>query len=269
MCYNNDRSLLEDSHGDIWVGTERGLSHLRDGEFVHDDVTKALGDEKIWSMHEDEDGAVWFATRTNGLYRWKSASLAHLTTAEGLVSNSIYQVLEDGDHNFWMSGPDGVSVVRRTELDEVAEHPGQRLAVKLFGVSQGVEMTQLYGGTQPSGILTANGGWFPSGKGAINISISAVRAPKAGPPPVIIGKVLVDGQEHQPDTRVTSPMLLKPGSRKIQFSYAAVALRSPEDIRFRYKLDGFDKYWTDSGSTAPGVLHQSGAWRLPLPRAGL
>lgn len=240
LCYDSGRSLLEDSHGDIWIGTDRGLSHVRNGVFLHDALTEKLRDEKVWSMHEDMSGVLWLATRTNGLYRWKSGKLAHFTMADGLVSDSVYQLIEDGDGNFWMSGPDGISVVRRSELEETAAHPRHRLAVKLFGLSQGPEMTQIYGGTQPSGILATDGVWFPSGEGPIHISTAGRE--KVDPPPAVIDKVLVDGQERS----TASTLLLPPDSQKIQFNYTAVSLESPEAIRFRYKLEGFDREWTDS-----------------------
>jgi ligand-binding sensor domain-containing protein/signal transduction histidine kinase len=246
LCYPSGRSLLEDSNGDIWIGTDRGLSHMRAGAFLHDSVTEKLRDEKVWSIHQDPEGTLWFATRTNGLYRWKSGELAHFTVADGLVSDSIYQLIEDGRSNFWMSGPDGVSVVRRSELEQTAARPGHKFAVKLFGISQGLEMTEIYGGTQPSGIPTSDGVWFPSGSGPIHIS--TINSEKAKPPPVVIDEVLVDGQERSQNSLAASRVLLKPSSRKIQFNYTAVSLRSPEDIRFRYQLEGFDQDWTDSGT---------------------
>jgi ligand-binding sensor domain-containing protein len=246
LCYPSGRSLLEDSNGDIWIGTDRGLSHIHLGAFLHDSLTEKLRDEKVWAIHQDTEGALWFATRTNGLYRWKSGEMAHFTVADGLVSDSIYQLIEDGKSNFWMSGPDGVSVVRRSELEETAARPGHKFAVKLFGISQGLEMTEIYGGTQPSGILTADGVWFPSGSGPIHIS--TFDQEKAKPPPVVIDKVLIDGQERSQDPLTAAHVLLKPSNRKIQFNYTAVSLGSPEDIRFRYQLEGFDQDWTDSGT---------------------
>ncbi|HEY0795926.1 MAG TPA: two-component regulator propeller domain-containing protein [Acidisarcina sp.] len=242
LCYGNERAMLEDAAGDLWIGTERGISHMRGNVFLHDVATDKLQNEKVWSIHQDETGGLWFGTRTNGLYRWKSGRLAHFTTADGLVSDSIYQILEDGRHYFWMSGPDGVSRVRREDLDGAAEHGGKRLAVTLFGISQGIEMTEIYGGTQPSGFLASDGVWFPSSQGPIHISSDAGAGTE--PPPVALDKVLVDGQERS----FNSDLILKPNNRKIQFNYTAVSLRSPEGIRYRYKLEGFDREWTEAGA---------------------
>jgi ligand-binding sensor domain-containing protein len=120
LVYNSIRSLLEDRDGTIWIGTERGLSLYRNGGFYHDAMTAALGDEKVWALHQDMDGGVWIGTRAHGLYRYRNGQLSHYTTANGLASDSIYSILEDMQGHFWCSGPSGVMLANRAELDAQA-----------------------------------------------------------------------------------------------------------------------------------------------------
>ena len=131
LCYFSTRTLAEDRNGDIWVGTDRGVSHLQGGRFTKDAVTEALRQEKIWAIREDSDGGLWFGTRTGGLYRWRFGKLTHFTTAQGLASNSIYELVEDRAGNFWISGPNGISVISRRELDIIAEDPSHPLSLTL------------------------------------------------------------------------------------------------------------------------------------------
>ena len=77
--------------------------------------------KKIWAIHEDSDGGLWFGTRTGGLYRWRSGKLTHYTASQGLASNGIYEFLEDRKNNLWMSGPNGISAINRRELDAIAD----------------------------------------------------------------------------------------------------------------------------------------------------
>ncbi len=67
----------------------------------------------MWAIHEDSDGGLWFGTRNNGLFRWRQNKLTHYTTAQGLASNSIYQILEDQKGSFWMSGVDAIRTIRK------------------------------------------------------------------------------------------------------------------------------------------------------------
>ena len=241
LAYFSVRTLLEDSAGDIWIGTERGLSHWRNGAFLRDEATARLASEKVWAIHEDRGGGLWFGTRGAGLFRWRGGRLARLGAAQGLASNSIYQILEDVRGAFWMSGPNGISAVSRRDLDRAADHPGFRPAVTLYGLSDGVEATQIHGGVSPAGCLTPNGEiWFPSNRGPVRILPLEARPESL--PKVTIERALADGREGPVSGRLVAP----PGEGKLQIEYSAVRLRSQERIRFRYMLEGFDHEWTDA-----------------------
>jgi len=259
LSYFSTRALIEDRNGDIWVGTDRGLNHLHAGAFVHDAATMALGDQKVWSILEDSEGGLWFGTRDNGLYRWKNGQLVHFTTAEGLASNSIYQVIEDRRHGLWLSGPNGISLLDRLAVDAAAEHPGSHLALTLYGVASEVEATQIYGGRQPSGCLdNGDGVWFPSNKGPIHITHETT--PSLPLPPVVIDEVVVDGRSVDP----AQPIVMNPGTGRLEISWSPILLRSQESLRFRYRLDGFDTAWSSASAL------RSASWtNLPAGRYSL
>jgi ligand-binding sensor domain-containing protein/signal transduction histidine kinase len=243
LCYFSTRTLAEDRNGDIWVGTDRGVSHLRGASFAKDAVTDALRHEKIWAIREDSDGELWFGTRTGGLYRWRFGKLTHFTTAQGLASNSIYELLEDRRGNFWISGPNGISVISRRELDIIADDPSHPLSLTLYGISDGLETTQMYGAEKPGGVVTSQGEvWFATNKGPVRVSLNPT--PPRAPAPVVVDMVLADGLQV-PDLRKIS---LTPDNAKIEVHYSVIQLRSQERVRFRYMLEGFDKNWTDASS---------------------
>jgi signal transduction histidine kinase/ligand-binding sensor domain-containing protein len=244
LCYFSIRALLEDSRGAIWIGTDRGVSHWQDGGFVQDAVVNRLSTEKVWAIHEDGDGGLWFGTRGGGLFRWRGGGLTAFGSEQGLASNSIYQILEDSHGTFWMSGPNGISSVSRLDLDKLADFPGSRPAVTLYGLSDGVEATQMHGGTQPAGALTSSGElWFPSNRGPVRVLPDQTRPGDL--PQVVIEQVLVDGREAPSSGRLVVP----PGEGKLQIDYSAIRLRSQERIRFRYKLEGFDREWVEALSS--------------------
>jgi signal transduction histidine kinase/ligand-binding sensor domain-containing protein len=243
LCYFSIRALLEDRLGGIWIGTDRGVSHWKDGAFVQDPVVERLRSEKVWAVHEDSDGGLWFGTRGAGLFRWRKGALTAFGTDQGLASNSVYQILEDARKTLWMSGPAGISSVSRLELDKLAEHAALHPAVTLYGLSDGVEATQMHGGTQPAGTLTSSGElWFPSNRGPVRVLPDQTRL--GGLPQVAIEQVLVDGREMPTSDAATSDALVvPPGEGRLQIDYSAIRLRSQERIRFRYKLEGFDEEW--------------------------
>ncbi len=243
LCYFSTRTLWEDRNSDVWIGTDRGVSHFHGDSFAKDTVTQALKNEKIWAIREDSDGGLWFGTRTGGLYRWRSGKLTHYTTAQGLASNSIYELLEDRRGNFWISGPNGISVINRRELDVIAENPSHPLSLTLYGISDGLETTQLYGAEKPGGVVTSQDEvWFASNKGLVRVSLHQTQP--FGSVPVVIDQVLADGLE----TRNRPSISLAPDNAKIEVHYSVIQLRSQERVRFRYRLVGFDKSWTEASS---------------------
>ncbi len=241
LCYFSTRSLLEDREGNIWIGTDHGVSRLHDGKFETDGVTEALKSEKVWAIHQDSDGALWFGTRTGGLYRWRSNNLSQFTTANGLASNSIYELVEDPRGSLWISGPNGISEVGRRDLDAAADHPGRRVTLTLYGISEGLQALQMCGGEKPAGLLTSHGEvWFPSSKGPVRINVDQPRPSERAP--VLVDQVMADGLQVLPTPNIS----LGPDTAKLELHYGVVLLRSQERVRFRYMLQGFDKDWNEA-----------------------
>ena len=243
LAYPSTRALLIDRSGDLWVGTDRGVSHVRGEVFLHDPAIDPLAQLKVWAIHEDAEGSLWFGTRDNGLYRLRDGKLKHFTVEDGLASNAIYQILEDGDGHFWTSGPTGISLLNRHELDAQADAPVRHLTLIFYSIFEMEGNTEIYGGTQSSGCITLQGDvWFPTSRGPIHI-VPAQRSMLPAPP-VRLRATLADGRSFaDPGT-----VVLAPGSGRLEFAYTAIRLRSQDGLRFRYRLDGFDNDWSAATS---------------------
>ena len=49
---------------------------------------------------------------------------------------------------------------------------------------------------------------------------------------------------------------LPAGSRDFEFVYTALSFTAPERVRFKYKLEGFDRDWVDAGARRVALLHE-------------
>jgi ligand-binding sensor domain-containing protein/signal transduction histidine kinase len=239
LAYFSTRILLEDRRGDLWIGTDRGLSHMHTGAFLSDAATAALAQMKVWTIHEDSDGGLWFGTRNNGLFRFRDGKLAHYSVQDGLAGNAIYQILEDSRNHLWMSGPNGISMLNRSELDAQANSPSRNFSLTFYPTSDMAANIEIYGGTQPSGCITAQGDvWFPSSLGPIHVL--PVQRSLSPPPPLNIQTLLADGVVLP----LREPIELQPGLSRLEFSFTPVKLSSQQGLRFSYMLDGFEKEWS-------------------------
>jgi streptogramin lyase/two-component sensor histidine kinase len=261
LVYNSLRALLGDRNGVLWIATEGGLSRFEGGRFVADPALERFRGQKVRALHEDPEGGLWIGTFGAGLFLYKNGTLSEFTTRMGLPGDKIHFIAEDAKHNLWMSGPNGIVSVSRRELEVLAGQPAGRLAVRIYGRGEGLITNQMNGGVQPAGALLASGQlWFPSARGAVRIDPD--QEPRRGAPPVIIEQALSDDRLIPFSGGVTLP----PDRRKLEIRYTAIRLRSPERIRFKYRLEGFDREWTDAGQrrTAYYTNLPSGNYRFQV-----
>src|SRR5215813_6495570 len=251
LAYGSIRALLLDRGGDLWVATDGGLSRLRAGRFVDDPLLKGFRGQKVWSLREDSEGKLWIGTHGAGLFLLKGADLAQFTTKDGLPSNKIHFIAEDAQGSLWMSGSSGIVAVSRRDLETLSQQSSGRpassqplgqLAVRVYGAAEGLSTNQMNGGVQPAGAMLASGEmWFPSAKGAVRIEPGG--PDRGSAPPVLIEQVLVDDRA----TPFSDTLSLEPGRGKLEIHYTAIRLRSPDRIRFKFRMEDFDQEWTDAG----------------------
>ena len=242
LVYQSIRALLLDRGGDLWVATDGGLSRMRAGRFIADPSLERLRGQKVWSLLEDAEGKLWIGTHGAGLFLLKDGTLTQFTTRDGLPSNKVHFIIEDAQGSLWMSGPSGIVAVSRRELESLSGQSGGKLAVRVYSTAEGLSTNQMNGGVQPAGAMLASGEmWFPSAKGAVRIEQNIPDRRSA--PPALIEQVLAD------DTAVpfSQNLILDPGRGKLEIHYTAIRLRSPDRIRFKFRMESFDQDWTDAG----------------------
>jgi ligand-binding sensor domain-containing protein/signal transduction histidine kinase len=238
LSYPSVRCLASDTNGDILAGTDAGLNRVHNGRIVFDALFARLKQEKIWSIYVDGN-ALWLGTRGGGLVRCKDGKLTRFTMRNGLVSNSIYQIVDDRRGNFWMSSPAGVFSLSREELDKVANARLPAASAIAYGTADGMETSQMFGGMQPAGIRRWSGDlWFPSVRGAVKIDPSHL--PERLRVPVLIEHV----SAGETTFRASSLIVVPPGRGKLEIDFTAPDLAGPQRVDFSYKLEGFDESWS-------------------------
>jgi ligand-binding sensor domain-containing protein len=227
--------------GTLWLGTTRGAWTLRDGTLTKRWDLPPERMAMVSCIHEDATGAIWLAT-WEGLYRLQNGGVAAITTKQGLPHNQITRLLEDQRGYLWIGSPRGIARIKRQDLEDVAAGRRQRIEPELFGVSDGMRMAEVNAAAQPSGCATHDGRfWFATRAGVVTIDPNNFKR-NALPPPVSIADVVADGQSRGASTRLR----LDPGTTRIEVQYAALSLLAPEKVRFRYRLEGFDRDWVDA-----------------------
>jgi ligand-binding sensor domain-containing protein/signal transduction histidine kinase len=102
------RAILEDRHGNLWVGSnDRGLRRLRDGQWLRFGTADGLSNDTVWALYEDREGSLWVGTNGGGLNRFRDGALTAIGTQEGLSSELIRSVYQHPDGALWIGTKGG------------------------------------------------------------------------------------------------------------------------------------------------------------------
>jgi len=236
--------IYEDRQGNFWVGLALdGLVRLRDGRRTLYTVKDGLAGDTVWSVHEDREGALWFGT-IGGLGRFTNGQFDAFKVKDGLFDDVVYRILEDGQGWLWMSCNRGIYRVKKKELNDFAEGRLSAITSIAYGTADGMRSGECNGGFTPAGWKTKDGRlWFPTTKGVVSINPENLRL-NLLPPSVLIEQMVADGRTAAPAEMVR----IASGTKKLEFHYTGVSLLVPERVRFKYKLEGFDRQWVDGGT---------------------
>ncbi len=236
-------SLIEDRHGTLWVGTDGGgLARFRGVEgfdvFTQKD---GLPSNVILALHESDDGALWIGTN-GGLARFATGHTAAFTTRDGLPSDSVAQILDDRDGNLWIGSNRGVYRLQKRDLETHGQEGAASLRPLLLGRSDGMRTIQCTAPAQPAGFRTRDGHlWFATSRGVAVLDPHRLRV-LAAPPPVVVETVEADDRA----LALNGGAVVPPGTARLAFRYASLRLIGPENVRFRYRLQGFDESWVEA-----------------------
>jgi ligand-binding sensor domain-containing protein/signal transduction histidine kinase len=113
-------ALYEDHNGTIWCATNGGLYRFEQTRgkiaFQSLELGSPIDDPegKLMSrVLEDRSGVLWVGALSSGLYQlFPDGHVNRYTTKQGLTSNGIKSLLEDGDGRVWVGTSNGLCLLR-------------------------------------------------------------------------------------------------------------------------------------------------------------
>lgn len=248
LSSDNVISLCEGADGSLWIGTSGGgLNRLKDGRFTAYTTLAGLSSDTVTALYEDAERDLWIGTHGGGLNRLRNGKIRRWSVADGLYDEVVFQILEDDSSNLWMSSNRGIFKVSKKDLEEHPQGMGRRLECVVFGTADGLRSVECSGGTQPAGWRDRHGRlWFPTMDGAAMIDPHE-RLTNRMPPPIVIEEAEVDHQSVS-SSRLSGPAQFPPGRGQLEFQFTALSLQAPENVRFKYMLEGYDEKWVDAGT---------------------
>ena len=286
LAQNSVYSVYLTRSGAIWAGTlSGGVSRLERETFTNYTIAQGLASNTVASMLESADGAMWFAT-PSGLSTFLNGLWHTYSTAQGLPSDNINCLLEDSAGILWAGTTAGLAFRASSEF-AIPIHAPAAVREQVLGLAEDafgflwlatanhvlrVNRGKLLQGTLADGDLveygTADGLrgtegvkrdpsvmrdslgriWISLNRG-ISVVDPARLAGRSAPAIPQIQTIAADGVA----INITSSVRVPAGQQRIVISYAGLSLSIPERVRFRYRLEGFDRGWSETTTERQAV----------------
>jgi signal transduction histidine kinase/ligand-binding sensor domain-containing protein len=235
--------ILRSNNGCLWAGTLKGLVCLTGGKVTRPPSLEGRRPDAVTSLFEDGRGVLWIGTETAGLTRLAGQHAFQFPLTLGLPK-TISGIVEDSNGQLWMTSPHGLFRAFRSELDAYAEGKSGAVSVSAYGTGDGLPVNEFSTGGHPTVWKDhRNTIWLASAKGIVSIDAEHT-APNRFPPSVVIEHVTADGRVLDPN----QVSVFGPDLSRLSFEYTGLSFAAPQQIRFKYRLEGFDRTWIDAGS---------------------
>jgi signal transduction histidine kinase/ligand-binding sensor domain-containing protein len=234
-----------DASGKVWFGLDQGGLVVFDaGQFRLYSEREGLAGGSVNAVNIDnqDKDTVWIATE-RGLSRLEGEKVVTWNMANGLPGERVLWVLSDSGGRIWLGYSTGVACVRRFELDRAAQDPAYRMAYNFLDDGDGLKGNPDRGWQSPAVRASDGKLWFRTSEGVAIIDPQDLTRNRVLPP-VHLERLVADGTVID----ATQQVRLRPLTREVEIDYTALSFAEPRNVRFRYKLEGFDSEWRDAGT---------------------
>ncbi len=246
---SNTVTAIAETGDVLWLGTPAGLSSLTNGQWRTYHAADGLPSDAVTCLFADTRGVLWVGTGAGpGVVTSRRVTpLGHLPA---LLRQPILGIAEDKVGGLWISTPTRVTRVPRDLLlaGKVTDED-----VRAFDASDGLGSSE--GVKRDRSLIADTAGriWVSTSQG-LSVVDPRRLAPGDVPAGVDVQALTADGEpvELQEFPHVSA------GRQRLTVTYAGLSFRAPERTRYRYRLDGFDRDWSDPVAAREAVYTNLG-----------
>lgn len=240
LISNTVNSIVEDREGTIWFATPSGLSSLSRGHWQSYTTSDGLPSNETNCLLLDSGGVVWVGTAAGLAFRTPSGFKAP-NPIPSSMQEPILGMAEDRLGWLWVATVNHLLRVNRGKLHRGVLGQG---SFREYGLADGLRGTEGVKRDR-SAVADSSGRIWIALTRAI-VMVDPARLGKNDAPAITnIEAAWVDGRA----INLSDGAHISGRAQRIRFDYVGLGLSSPERVRFRYMLEGFDQGWSDPVAT--------------------
>ena len=226
--------------GCLWLATSAGICRIKHGVPRLWSATNGLPENNVICVCEDNEGVVW-AGLNKGIVRLKDGIIASASRKQGLSDDIIHSILPDNKGRIWVDSSRGFFSFATRDFEAFAAGKTDHVNCADYTGMGGVKNSERFN-QKDTGCRTLDGRiWFPTSDGVVMIDPDRINS-RPVPPLVYIQSTRANGEELKRGGKSA-----RPGKGDLEFQYAGLSYVAPQQIRYRYMLQGYDKDWNEAG----------------------
>lgn len=230
----------------LFIGTEFGLSSMVNAT-VQAVTIPGIENTTVLSIHPYQDSLLMIGTGGGGvvLYNPNTKFERMITTRQGLSSDFVYFVSADDQHYIWIGTEKGINRLRLDGKAEVSEILHYDFDNGLTGVETNQNAFYLGKDKKYFGLID---GLYEfnnlkrTGLTSFNLHLTNIE--------ILYGQydARADADSLAGFYKIPYNLRLPPDKNHITFHFNRVDKQYPKSVKFRYKLENFDKTWSQPSS---------------------
>lgn len=266
------RAVL-DREGWPWFGyRDNLLLSLQDGQVHRWGPTEGLTVGHVTALLVTESR--FWVGGSLGLSLFDGESFVPMQFADGYRFTGLHGLVETITGELWLHGNEGLIRIEADEIENFLKDPSHQVRPIALGPLEPLAGDLRQVRPLPTALASDDGDvWIATSVGVRRIDPRRV-ATAGAPPPAHVVSLRADEGPIQTESGAVLPAL----ARRVVIAYTATGLKSPETLRFRYRLRGYDGGWHQPVSAreatyiglAPGrysfelcAAYADGPWSAP------
>jgi len=210
------------SDSSIWIGTNKGLFHLKNDTIIPRDTWTGKANNRIKGISELHDRTLCVVTDNNGLYFFKDGHIFNVNKKHGLSSNNCRAICIDEKDRIWIATNKGINKISAINFEK------HRYDIRHYNTYDGLISNEV------NALVVKNDSvWAATAEG---FSVFKDFESNLVKPRIYITKLKI----NKKDTLTQALYHLPFDQNNLSIDFTGLSFKSQGNILYRYRMLGLD-----------------------------